>query len=334
MKLIIPMAGRGTRVRPHSHVTPKPLLEVRGSNMVERIVDTLSRVLPRRLEEAMYIIGPDFGNDVREQLTDLSRERDVKAHFAVQEVARGSAHAVLCAGDFLEGEGIIVYADTLFDMEQGIKLDGADVIAWVKHVEDPRRFGVAIRKGDRVIALEEKPQNPVSNEALIGIYYIKDLRRLKREIETTIELGEKGPGGEYFLTGALDRMLQDGAVFKTASVTEWLDCGTIPALLQTTRYILEKEKNHHGQGHVQNSVLIEPVYIGPGARIIDSVVGPFVSVEGDARIYRSVVSDSILFAGARVENAVLSDSIIGQHALVRYDTQRINVGDDSEIGGR
>src|SRR5690606_32633775 len=276
MKLIIPMAGRGTRVRPHSHVTPKPLLEVRGSSMVERIVDTLSRVLPRKLEEAMYIIGPDFGNEVREQLTALSRERDVKAHFAVQEVARGSAHAVLCAGDFLEGEGIIVYADTLFDMEESINLDGADVIAWVKHVDDPRRFGIAIREGDRIVALEEKPQNPVSNEALIGIYYIRDLRRLKKEIETSIELGETGPGGEFFLTGALDRMLQDGAVFKTASVTEWLDCGTIPALLQTTRYILEKEKNNHGHGHVQDSVLIEPVYIGPGARIVDSVVGPYV----------------------------------------------------------
>ncbi|HET6569061.1 MAG TPA: sugar phosphate nucleotidyltransferase [Rhodothermales bacterium] len=139
MKLIIPMAGRGTRVRPHSHVTPKPLLNVKGKSMVERIIDTFVAVLPRGLDEAVFILGPDFGEDVRRQLTDICEKNNIQSHFRVQDKAQGTAHAVICADDRLEGEGIVVFADTLFGMEPGVNLEDADVIAWVKHVDDPSR---------------------------------------------------------------------------------------------------------------------------------------------------------------------------------------------------
>ena len=334
MKVIIPMAGRGTRVRPHSHVTPKPLLPVRGENMVARIVDLFNRVLPDGLDEAVYILGPDFGADVRTQLTELSEARGVTAHFAVQEEAHGTAHAVDCAAEHLHGEGIVVYADTLFDMAPGVDLEGADVIVWVKEVEDPRRFGIAIREGDKVVEFEEKPEHPRSNEALIGIYYIKDLSKLKKAIDYVIDNDLRGKGGEYFLTDAFDRMLQEGLVFKTAQVTEWLDCGTISALMDTTRFILAKEQDSTSGGTVENSIIHEPVYIGEGAQVVDAVVGPNVSIEAGAEVRRSVVRDSIIFGHARVEDVVLAEALVGHHAEVRGTPQRLNIGDHSSLGPR
>lgn len=331
MKLVIPMAGRGTRVRPHSHVTPKPLLNVKGQSMVERIVDTFNRVLPRHLEEGVFVLGPDFGDAVREQLQQICERHGMRANFAVQDQAQGTAHAVYCAGDNLEGEGIVVFADTVFDMEPGVELEGADVIAWVKHVDDPRRFGVAVREADRVVALVEKPSEPISNEALIGIYYVNDLAGLRAEIDRLIADDVRGHGGEFQLTDAFDRMIKDGKVFKTASVTEWLDCGTIPALLDTTKRILEKEQDTLHQGEVENSVIIDPVYVGPGARVKNAVVGPYVSIESDAVVENAVVRDSIVFARARVENVVLKDSLIGRDAGLSGQPDSINIGDHSEV---
>ena len=335
MKLIIPMAGRGTRVRPHSHVTPKPLLNVKGRNLVERIVDTFNRVLPRGLDEGVFVLGPDFGEGIRQQLRDICERHDMEARFGIQETAEGTAHAVQCAGaDNLQGEGIVVFADTLFDMEAGVDLEGSDVVAWVKHVDDPSRFGVAVREGERVVELVEKPSEPVSNEALIGIYYVKDFSFLKEKIDALIEDDERGKGGEFQLTDAFDRMLQEGATFKTASVTEWMDCGTIPALLNTTKYILSEEDENLHQGTVENSVIHDPVYIGPGATVKDSVVGPDVSIEADAEVENAVVSGSILFQSSRVERAVLTDSLVGRYAEVRDEAGVVNIGDHSVVGPR
>lgn len=301
--------------------------------MVERIVDTFNSVLPRNLDDGVFVLGPDFSADVRDQLAGICERHGMNAHFAVQDQALGTAHAVDCAGDHLEGEGIIVFADTLFDMEPGVDLEDADVVAWVKEVEDPSRFGVAVREGDKITAFVEKPSTPISREALIGIYYVKDLAALKRQIEYLIEHRVQGHGGEYQLTDAFDRLLKEGKVFKTASVTEWLDCGTIPALMETTQHILEKEQDSLHEGDVRNSIIIDPVYIGPGAIISDSVVGPHVSVEAGARIERSVISRSILFADASVRDAVLQDSLIGRNAEVMDAPRQLNIGDHSVLGG-
>lgn len=330
MKIIIPMAGRGTRVRPHSHVTPKPLLHVKGKTMVERIVDTFNSVLPRNLEEGVFVLGPDFGADVREELSAICERHGMTAHFAVQEVAEGTAHAVYCAKDWLDGEGIIVFADTLFDMEPGVNLDDADVVAWVKEVDDPSRFGVAVRDGENITAFVEKPRELISREALIGIYYVRDLVGVRDVIAGIIEDDLRGHGREFQLTDAFDRMLKAGLTFRTASVTEWLDCGTIPALMETTAHILAKEDAVH-DGDVKDSLIIDPVYIGEGARISNSIIGPNVSVEAGARIDRSVLKDSIVFSHASISGAVLTDSLVGQHATVSLDGKSMNVGDHSEV---
>jgi glucose-1-phosphate thymidylyltransferase len=334
MKLIIPMAGRGTRVRPHSHVTPKPLLHIKGKSMVERIVDTFNSVLPAHLDEGVFILGPDFGKDVRRQLTAICERHQMRAHFVVQEVAQGTAHAVHCAAEHLHGDGIVVFADTLFVMEPGVQLEGADVVAWVKHVPDPSAYGVAVREGDRVVAFVEKPQELISTEALIGIYYVKDLALLGTEIQYLLDQDVRGPGGEFFLTDAFDRMLKAGYVFKTTSVIDWLDCGNIAALMDTTRYVLDHEQADLHQGEVVNSIVIDPVYVGPGAKVVNSVVGPYVALEAGAEVYQSVVRESVVYASAKVSHAVLTDTMIGQHAEVIGQAQVLNVGDHSVVGKR
>ena len=327
MKLIIPMAGRGTRVRPHSHVTPKPLLAVKGRSLVERIIDTFIRVLPEKPDAGVFVLGPDFGDEVRFQLQSICEDRDMEAFFRVQAKPLGTAHAVFAAEDQLEGEGIVVFADTLFDMESKVVLEGADVVAWVKFVEDPSRFGVAVREGDRIVKLVEKPKTLISNEALIGIYYIRELANLRKEIAGMIKANKVGPTGEFYLTDAFDQMLKANLIFKTASVSEWLDCGTIEALMETTKIILAKEVDDLRQGQIVNSLIHNPVYIGPGARVTNSVVGPYVSIEEGARVSGSIIKDSIVFADARVESAILANSMIGQSAKVTERHRHINVGD-------
>jgi len=332
MKLIIPMAGRGTRVRPHSHVTPKPLLSVKGRNIVERIVDTFSRVLPEVPDEGVFVLGPDFGQEIRDQLTEICEARGMTANFSVQHEALGTAHAVGCAEEHLQGDGVVVFADTLFHIEDDVTIEEeADVVAFVREVDDPRRFGVAVRDGEKVTKLIEKPEDPVSNEALIGIYYVRELADLHEEINYLIDNDVKGKGGEYQLTDAFDRLLQRGEVFTTASVDAWMDCGTIPALLETTGRILDRESDDLRQGTVEDSVIHEPVYIGPDATITDSVVGPHVSVEAGATVENAVVRNSIIFQEATVENAVLAKSVVGRHAAVRQMRQSLNVGDHSQI---
>jgi len=331
MKLIVPMAGRGTRVRPHSHVTPKPLLTVKGRTVVERIVDTFARVLPEVPDEGVFVLGPDFGSEIREQLSQICESRDMDAHFAVQSSAEGTAHAVGCAGDHLEGEGIVVFADTLFRIDDDVDLGDSDVVVWVKHVDDPSRFGVAVREGDRVTRLVEKPDEPISNEAIIGIYYVRNLADLHREIQYLIDHDVRGKGGELQLTDAFDRMLQDGKRFTTSGVDAWMDCGTIPALLDTTSRILHQEQDDLHQGTVKDSIIHDPVYIGPGATLDGAVVGPNVSVEAGATVRNSVVRDSIVFSHGNVDASVLHDSIVGRHATVTATTGTVNVGDHSEV---
>lgn len=333
MKLIVPMAGRGTRVRPHSHVTPKPLLHVKGQTIVERIVDTFARVMPEVPDEGVFILGPDFGSDIRDQLTQICEHRDMTAHFAVQDEALGTAHAVGCAGDHLSGEGIVVFADTLFAINDEVEFGDADVLVWVKHVDDPSRFGVAVRDGEQVTRLVEKPDEPISNEAIIGIYYVKELATLKTEIDHLLDNDVRGKGDEFQLTDAFDRRLQAGDVFHTASVDAWMDCGTIPALLDTTARVLHREDDEEDlhQGTVKDSVIHDPVYIGPGVMVRNAVVGPNVSIEAGATVADAVVRDSIIFQHGRVEHTVLSDSIVGRHATAQGTVQTINIGDHSSL---
>lgn len=327
MKLIIPMAGRGTRVRPHSHTTPKPLLPVAGTMIVERIVETFARTLDRKIDEIVYILGPDFGREIKETLTEMSSRHDAKATFRTQDVARGTAHAVSCAGEDLAGEVIIVFADTIFDSNDVVSVEGADSVIWLKEVDDPSRFGVAVHDGDTITDFVEKPSEPISNQAIIGVYYFKNGEALKKEIQYLLDNNITGHGDEYQLTDALDRLLKDGKTFKKATVDEWLDCGTLPAWLETTGEILAKEA--HSYGEYEGTTIHPPVFLGDGVEISGSEIGPNVSVEAGTVIRNSTVKNSIIQKEASLEGCDLDGSTIGNHAEAVNAKGEIHIGDHS-----
>ncbi len=331
MKLIIPMAGRGTRVRPHSHTVPKPLLPVAGTMIIERLVETFIRTLDRELSEIVYILGPDFGRQIKKDLIAMSERHNVKATFRVQEVALGTAHAVDCAREDLEGEVIVAFADTLFDSKEKFNIDNADSVIWLKKVEDPSRFGVAVYEGDRITGFVEKPEEFISDLAIIGVYYFKDGEGLKAELTRIMDEDIKGPGGEYYLTEALDNMINHGKVFKTATVDEWLDCGTLPAWLETTGEILAKENHRFDANKYQNTTIIPPVFIGDGVTIEGSTVGPKVSIEAGTTIKNSTISNSIIREQASIEDIVTNGSTIGAHTRVAGVKGTIDIGDHSTI---
>ncbi|HEX8385386.1 MAG TPA: nucleotidyltransferase family protein, partial [Rubricoccaceae bacterium] len=201
MKLIVPMAGRGTRLRPHTHVTPKPLLPVAGRPMVERIIETFAAAFPTPFTEAVFVLGPDFGDGVRADLTGICARYGIEATFAVQETARGTAHAVAQAGDELAGEVVVVFADTLFTMG-AVPAFTSDAVVWTMTVEDPSRFGVVVKEGERIAAFVEKPDTPVSNEAIVGIYYVRDGAALRQEIQFLLDHNVTGKGDEFQITDA------------------------------------------------------------------------------------------------------------------------------------
>jgi glucose-1-phosphate thymidylyltransferase len=329
MKLIIPMAGRGTRVRPHSHTTPKPLLPVAGTMIIERIVETFARTLDRTIDEIVYILGPDFGREIKETLKDMSERHNAKATFRVQEVALGTAHAVSCANEDLSGEVIIVFADTLFDSKEKVTVDDADSVIWLKEVEDPSRFGVAVHTGNTITDFVEKPSEPISNLAIIGVYYFKKGEDLKREIQYLLDNNVTGHGSEFQLTDALDRLLKDGKTFKKATVDEWLDCGTLPAWLDTSGEILLKEK--HSYGDFEGTTIHPPVYIGEGVKISGSEIGPKVSIEAGSVIKNCKIKNSIIQKDARLNECELSGSTIGNHAEATGAKGEIHIGDHSVL---
>ena len=338
MKLIIPMAGRGTRVRPHSHAVPKPLLPVAGTMIIERLVETFIRTMDRNIEEIVYILGPDFGNPIKEPLQEMSTRYGAKCKFRVQEVAFGTAHAVYCAQKDLEGEVIIAFADTLFDSKETFNVDGADSVIWLKKVEDPSRFGVAVYEGEQIKGFVEKPTEFISDLAIIGVYYFKDGAKLKAELQYVLDNDIKGPGGEYFLTEALDRMIQNGKLFKTATVDEWLDCGTLPAWLETTGIIIEKDAQNSSEQieayAKQGTTIIPPVYLAKNVTLEGVTIGPNVSVEQGCVVKNTQISHSIVRDHATLQGCSLVGSTIGAHTQVSDVSGEVHLGDHSIISTR
>ncbi len=331
MKLIIPMAGRGTRVRPHSHTIPKPLLPVAGTMIIERLVETFIRTLDRKIEEIVYILGPDFGQDIKDQLTAMSDRHNAKAVFRVQFPALGTAHAVACTNEDLEGEVIVAFADTLFDSKEKFNLDGADSVIWLKRVEDPSRFGVAVHEGETITSFVEKPKEFISDLAIIGVYYFKDGEELKRQVNRVMEEDLKGPGGEYFLTEALDNMINEGKIFKIATVDQWLDCGTLTAWLETTGEIIAKENPEFDTSRFPGCTIHTPVFIAEGVSIQNSTIGPNVSIETGTSIKNSKIENTIIRDNAHLEDVETSGSTIGAHTALKNVKGKVDVGDHSSL---
>ncbi len=326
------MAGRGTRVRPHSHTTPKPLLPVAGKMIVERIVETFVRTLDRSIDEIVFILGPDFGQEIKDTLKAMCNRHDVEATFRVQHEAKGTAHAVYCADESLEGECIIVFADTIFDMEGTVSVADADSVIWLRKVDDPSRFGVAVEEGGKITDFVEKPSEPISDLAIIGVYYFKEAEQLKKEIEYLLENDVRGHAGEYQLTDALDRLLKDGKIFKKATVDEWLDCGTLPAWLETSGIIVEKEVQPIDANQFKNTEINDPVYIGKDVTLENCTIGPFASIDDGCIIKDSTVKNSLIQKNTRVEDSEIEHSTVGKHVELKNVDQTVHVGDHSKVG--
>ncbi|SMO32935.1 sugar phosphate nucleotidyltransferase [Fodinibius sediminis] len=332
MKLIIPMAGRGTRVRPHSHTVPKPLLPVAGKMIVERIVETFARTLDRDITEIVFILGPDFGQEIKDALKEMSTRHNAKASFRVQETAQGTAHAVYCAEQDLSGECIIVFADTIFDMEGTVSIEDADSVIWLKEVEDPSRFGVAVEEEGKITDFVEKPSEPISNLAIIGVYYFREAEKLKEEIEYLLENDIRGHGREFQLTDALDRLLKNDNVFKKATVDEWLDCGTLPAWLETSGIIVEKEFQEVDEDRFTDTKIIPPVYIGEDVELENCIIGPYASIAGGSMLKKCTVKNSLIQEEASLHDCKIENSTIGRYVELRDVDQEVHLGDHSKVG--
>jgi glucose-1-phosphate thymidylyltransferase len=332
MNLIIPMAGKGKRMRPHTLHTPKPLIPVGGKPIVQRLVEDIASMVDEPINEIGFIIG-DFGEEVEKELLDIAAQQGAKGKIYYQDVALGTGHAIYCAEPSLTGPVIVAFADTLFRAD--FKIDATqDGVIWVKQIEDPSQFGVVKVNDDNVITdFVEKPKDFVSDLAIIGIYFFKDGDHLKRELKSLMD-NNVVKGGEYQLTDALENMKQQGVDFRPGKVDHWMDCGNKNATVETNRMILgfaENPKDVDADAQVINSTLIEPVMIAEGARIVNSVVGPHVSVGAHATIIDSRVSDSIVRSHAAITGAVMTNSLIGTHTEIKVSPMDLSLGDFSTL---
>jgi glucose-1-phosphate thymidylyltransferase len=333
MKIIIPMAGMGKRMRPHTLTVPKPLIPVAGKPIVYRLVEDLAAMSDEKIEEIAFVIG-DFGKEAEDNLLKIAEKVGAKGRIFYQREALGTAHAILCAEPSLSGHVVVAFADTLFyaDFKIDTEQDGT---IWTSRIPDPSQFGVVETDENGVVKkLWEKPKEFVSDQAIIGIYYFRDGDWLKQELQYLID-NNITVKGEYQLTDALDRMREAGAKFKTASVQHWLDCGNKEATVETNRMVLQLTKDKDlvsKEATVENSIILEPCFIGKGARVTNSVIGPHVSIGENTIVTRSVVENSIVMNNATVNHANLQGAMVGNHSHVRGNSQTVNLGDYSELG--
>lgn len=333
MNIIIPMAGMGKRMRPHTLTTPKPLLPIAGKPIVRRLVEDIASVCNETIQNIAFVVGPNFGEETNKDLFAIAESLGAKGHICVQDEALGTAHAVYCAKQILTGNVIVGFADTLFRADFTID-PSKDGVIWVKQVDDPSAFGVIKLTENNVICdFIEKPETFVSDLAIIGIYYFKDGDRLKREIEHLLDnnIREKG---EYQLTNALENMKNDGLEFVPGEVTDWMDCGNKNATVDTNKRVLMHAKNEGliAKSHkTNNSTIIEPCYIGENVVLENSTVGPYVSVGDNTVIKNSVINNSIIQTHATIENASFENSMIGN--FVEYDgkSNQLSISDYSTV---
>lgn len=330
LKVVIPMAGLGTRLRPHTWSKPKQLVSVAGKTVLDHVLESLSSLPDPDGIEVINIVGY-LGDQIEEHMR--LHHPKLRARYVVQEDPRGQSHAVKLAQEYLCGPMLIVFADTLIKTELSLlKDEAADAVAWVKPVPDPRRFGVAVvGKDGCVIRLIEKPQDMNNNLAVVGFYYFKEAERLLEAIDKQLQRGLQLKG-EYFLADAINIMLEHGLRMKTYSVDTWLDAGTPEALLETNRYLLlNGHDNSSEAARRKGLVIVPPVFVHPSALIENSIIGPYVSVGAGCRVENSIVQDSILEEEAETSGVILDRSLVGRKALLVRRASTINAGDNTEV---
>lgn len=334
MQIIIPMAGKGKRMRPHTLTVPKPLIAVAGKPIVQRLVEDITKVCGQKVEEIAFVIGSDFGKEVEQDLIKIAEGQNAKGSIYYQDKALGTAHAIMCAKNSIKGKTVVAFADTLFKADFVMDTSKEGVI-WVQKIEDPRQFGVVkVNNKDIITDFVEKPRDFVSDLAIIGIYYFKDGDYLKKELQYLLDnnITEKG---EFQLTNALENMKSKGTQFVPGKVTEWLDCGNKDATVYTNQRVLEFDKDKSflkGKNlNILNSLIIEPCYIGDNVKISNSIIGPHVSVGTNSVIDNSIVKNSILQASAKLSSTSICNSMLGEGAEVKGKALDLSISDYTQI---
>jgi glucose-1-phosphate thymidylyltransferase len=329
MKIVIPMAGMGKRMRPHTLTVPKPLIPIAGKPMVQHIVEDLAGICPEKINEIAYVISRAFGKEAENNLLAVAQKLGAKGKIYYQDEPLGTAHAILCAKDSLDEKTLIAFADTLFIPDTKAKVDtNMDGIIWVQKIEDPRQFGVVKLDKEGIITdFVEKPQTFISDLAIIGIYYFKDGAYLKKEMQYLIDNNIKDKG-EYQLTNAMENMKQKGTKFVTSQVAEWLDCGNKDATVYTNGRILTHKKIN---GNNAGGKIIQPCFIGENVQIVNSTVGPCVSIGDNTIIENSTVKNCIVQTNTKIRNATLSNSMLGNYVEFAGISNDASIGDYSTV---
>jgi glucose-1-phosphate thymidylyltransferase len=337
MKIIVPMAGMGKRMRPHTLTIPKPLIPIAGKPIVQRLVEDIAKVCMEPVEEVAFIIGPAFGKEIEASLIRVAEKLGAKGSIYYQEEALGTAHAIYCAEASLSGKVVVAFADTLFKADFKLESDREGII-WVQKIADPRAFGVVKVDADNVITdFVEKPEQFVSDLAIIGIYYFHDGAILKKEIKFLLDnnIREKG---EYQLTNALENMKKKGMKFFPGKVSEWLDCGNKDATVYTNQRILEFVNHSEqliGQGLKNTgSKIIEPCYIGANVTLLNAVIGPHVSIGKNTVVENSVIKNSIIQENTRIYKSNIVNSMIGSYAELTGVNAEMSIGDYTSINNK
>lgn len=337
MKIIVPMAGRGSRLRPHTLTVPKPLIPVAGKPIVHRLVEDIAGILKENISEIAFILGDPafFGDDVVESLKNLAENLGAKPTIYRQLDPKGTGHAIMCAKDSLSGPAVIAYADTLiradFDLDKN-----ADAVIWTKKVTNPEAYGVVnLNENDEIIELVEKPTEFVSDQAVIGIYYFKDVGELKNELQFVLD-NNIIHGGEYQINDGIKRMMEKGKIFKTGTVDEWMDCGNKEVTVETNQKMLKflseaKEPLISDKIELEGSQIIEPCFIGENVVLKNSKIGPYVAVGNNTVIENSTIENSLIQSNTKISNANLEEAMIGNHVFFDGKFTKISIGDYSEM---
>jgi len=335
MKIIVPMAGRGSRLRPHTLTTPKPLIPIAGKPIVHRLVEDIAKVINQPIDEIAFIIHESFGKNVEKDLIAIAEKLGAKGTICYQNEALGTAHAILCAKESMQGPIVVAYADTLFRAD--FTLDAsADSVIWVKAVEDPSAFGVVqLNDKNEIVDFVEKPTEFVSDLAIIGIYFFKSAENLRSELEYLLD-NKIEKGGEYQLTDALENMKQKGLRFVPGKVDEWMDCGNKNVTVDTNNRMLnflhiDNENLVASTAVIENSTIIPPCYIGENVILKNATVGPNVSLGDNSKVENATIKNSLIQTNATVKNADLDNAMIGNFASFNGKFTNISIGDYSVL---
>lgn len=332
------MAGRGSRLRPHSLTVPKPLIPVAGQPIVHRLVKDISKVLKQPIEEVAFVLGDPawFGDDVVDSLTQLAQDLGAKASIYRQDQPLGTGHAIMSAKPSLSGPAVIAYADTLIRAEFDLDPQ-ADSVIWTKRVANPEAYGVVkLNDKQEIIELVEKPETFVSDQAVIGIYYFKDVAVLKDKLQEVLDENVMN-GGEYQINDGIKRMMADGKIFKTGTVDEWMDCGNKNVTLETNTKMLGflktdgEEQLVHDTVVLDNATIVAPCYIAEGTVLRNTTVGPNVSIGKACVIENSTVKNSLIQNQTTIKNANLDEAMIGNHVNYNGEFTKISIGDYSVL---